>query len=161
MSWLARFLAWTTALAAPAWLIGDAYHRGLARATLWLLRIPGERMTFQPPDIPASHVLGVYAALCLASTRAPRARRLVALATGLVAMVAIELLTGVLAIHWERASAGGAASLPALRLQNYVTALPAWIGAPVVWLLLLGGWELPARAPRTPSRAGRAGPRAR
>ena len=148
MRWLARFLVWTTVLAAPAWLIGDAYHRGLARATLWLLRIPGERMTFQPPDIPASHVLGVFAALCLASTRAPRTRRFIALAIGLVAMVAVELLTGVLAIRWSLDSASAAVSPPALRFQNYVTALPAWIGAPVLWLLLLGNRELPRRAPR-------------
>lgn len=144
-----RFLAWTTVLAAPAWLIGDGYHRGLARATLWLLRLPGDRMTFQPPDIPASHVLGVFAALCLASTRAPRARRFIALAVGLAAMVALELLTGVLAIHWSLDAAAGAAPSPqALRFQDYVTSLPAWIGAPVLWLLMLGGWELPRRAPR-------------
>ena len=148
MKWLVRFLAWTTVLAGPAWLIGDAYHFGLERATLWLLRIPADRMTFQSPEIPASHVLGVFAALCLASTRAPRARRFIALAAGLVAMVAIELLTGVLAIRWELDAAAGGVSPEALRLQNYVTSLPAWISAPVLWLLLLGGWELPRRPPR-------------
>jgi hypothetical protein len=161
MRWLARFLAWTTVLAAPAWLIGDAYHRALARATLLLLRIPSERMTFQPPEIPASHVLGVYAALCLASTRAPRARRFIALGVGLAGMVAVELLTGVLAVRWSLDPAHAVASPQALRLQNYVTGLPAWIGAPVVWLLLLGSWELPRRMPRMSSRDGRAGPRAR
>lgn len=150
MRWLARFLAWTTVLAAPAWLIGDAYHRGLTRATLALLRLPADRMTFQPPEIPASHVLGVFAALCLASTRAPRARRLIALAVGLAAMVALELLTGMLAIHW--ALAGAAASPQAARFQDYVTSLPAWIGAPVLWLVLLGGWELPRRPPRGRAR---------
>lgn len=152
MRWLVRFLAWTTVLALPAWLIGDAYHRGLAQATLWLLRIPAGRMTFQPPEIPASHVLGVFAALCLASTRAPRARRFIALAIGLVAMVALELLTGVLAIHWSLAAAS--TSPQALRLEDYLTSLPAWIGAPVLWLLLLGGWELPRRV-----RRGRGGSR--
>lgn len=143
MRWLGRFLAWTTVLAGPAWLIGEAYHRMLARATLWLLRIPAGRMTFQPPEIPASHVLGVFAALCLASTRAPRARRFIALAVGLAAMVALELLTGVLAIHWALGAAS--ASPEALRFQDYVTSLPAWISAPILWLLLLGGWELPRR----------------
>lgn len=149
MRWLARFLVWTTVLAGPAWLVGDAYHRGLARATLWLLRLPGDRWTFQSPDIPASHVLGVFAAMCLASTRAPRARRLIALGVGLAAMVALELLTGVLAIRWSLDAATGAAPSPQLlRLQDYVTSLPAWIGAPMLWLLLLGGWELPRRPPR-------------
>lgn len=153
MRWLVRFLAWATVFAVPSWLIGDAYHHGLAKATLWMLRIPSDRLAFQPPDIPASHILGVYAALCLASTRAPLARRLVALAIGLVGMVAVELLAGALAVRWSLdAGAGGAVSPPAMRLQSYLTSLPAWIGAPVLWLLLLGGWELPRTA--RPRRGG-------
>jgi hypothetical protein len=148
MRWLLRVLAWATVLAVPSWFIGPAYHRLLASATLGILGIPSERLAFQPPEIPASHVLGVYAALCLASTRAPRARRLMALAIGLVALVGIEILTGVLAIRWEMEGAAGAALPPvALRMRGYLTGLPAWIGAPMMWLLLLGRWELPAAAP--------------
>lgn len=148
MRWLLRFLAWATALAVPSWWIGGAYHRMLASLSLGLLGIPSEQIAFQPPDIPASHVLGVYAALCLASTHAPRARRFAALAVGLVVMMAVEVLTGTLAIRWQLEGATAGLSAVAMRLRDYLTSLPAWIGAPVLWLLLLGRDELPAAAPR-------------
>jgi hypothetical protein len=158
--WLLRFLGWTTVLAPPFWLLGDPYHRALAGASTALLRIPRGAFAFQPPDIPASHVLGVFAALCLASTRAPRARRIAALLVGLAAMVALELLTGMIAIRWALDEAAGAAPPAAvLRLRGHLTSLPAWIGAPVLWLVLLGRWELPAGAgrPRAGSRPARGG----
>jgi hypothetical protein len=144
MSWLARFLAWTTVLAVPFWLLGDVYHRGLAAAALAILGIPSAAVSLAPPEIPASHALGVFAALCLASTRAPLGRRLLALSVGLIGLAALELATGVLAIGAQMASGpSGAAPDAARRLQDHLTALPAWIGAPVAWLVLLGRWELP------------------
>jgi hypothetical protein len=148
MKWLLRFLAWATVLAVPSWYIGAAYHRMLATLSLGLLGIPSGNLTFRPPDIPASHVLGVYAAMCLASTRAPRARRWIALAAGIAVLVALEVLTGTLAIRWELEGASGSGlSATALRLRGYLTSLPAWIGAPMVWLILLGRHELPGAAP--------------
>ena len=146
MRWLLRFLAWATALAPLFWSLGDVYHRALATTSFRILGIPTNALQVEPPEIPASHVLGVFAALCLASTRAPLPRRLMALLLGLGVMVTIELLTGVLAIHEAlRAAARGWPPGPAQRLRDHLTALPAWIGAPVVWLLLLGRWELPGR----------------
>jgi len=157
MRWLLRFLAWTTVLAPPFWLMSDAYHRALATTTFRILGIPSDQLVLRPPEIPASHVLGVFSALCLASTRAPLARRLTALLLGLCAMVAVELLTGVLAIHWALSTAGASSTGWAQRVRDHLTALPAWIGAPVVWLLLLGRWELP-RATRGRSEHQRALP---
>ena len=158
MKWLLRFLAWATVLAVPSWWIGGAYHRMLAVISLGLLGIRSDRIAFQTPEIPASHVLGVYAAMCLASTRAPLARRLAALGAGLVIMVAVEVLTGTLAIRWELEGATGAGlSAAAMRLRGYLTSLPAWIGAPIVWLLMLGRFELPAAGPRARAPAKRAG----
>ncbi len=160
MRWLLRFLAWATVLAPPFWLLGDVYHRALATAALRLLGIPAGTLAFRPPEIPASHVLGVFAALCLASTRAPLKHRLSALLLGLGGLIAIELLTGLLAIRWTlEGTVRGPVPGPAQRLRDHLTALPAWIGAPVVWLILLGRWELPwARRdrPRRPPPASRA-----
>jgi hypothetical protein len=149
--WLLRFLAWATVLAVPSWMLGDAYHRALAFVTLTLLGIPTGRFVYQRPEIPATHVLGVFAAMCLASTRAPRARRLWAIAIGLVCMVALELLDGMLAIRWGLEEASGqAVPVWALRMRGYLTSLPAWIEAPVLWLVMLGRYELPGLAGRRP-----------
>jgi hypothetical protein len=149
MKWLLRFLGWATVLAVPSWYAGGLYHRMLAKLSLALLGIPSGGLAFRPPDIPASHVLGVYAAMCLAGTRAPRDRRWIALGAGVAILIAIEVLTGTLAIRWELEGASGSGlSATALRLRDYLTSLPAWIGAPMVWLLLLGRYELPSAAPR-------------
>jgi hypothetical protein len=144
VSWLLRFLIWATVLAAPCWLIGDAYHRALAAATLGVLGLPAPAAAIPPPDIPPSHVLGVFAAMCLASTETPRARRFRATLIGLGALVAIEWLTGVLAVAWAMREGGH--ELPfVVRLHENLTTLPAWIGAPALWLALLGDAELPPR----------------
>jgi hypothetical protein len=174
--WLLRFLAWATVLAVPSWLLGDAYHRALAWVTLTALGIPTQRFVYQRPEIPATHVLGVFAAMCLASTRAPRPRRLWAIGIGLAGMMALELLDGMLAIRWGLDEAAGRVPPAwALRLRGHLTSLPAWIEAPVLWLVLLGRWELPwlarprpAKPPPGPPAAvtggrdpgGRASPRA-
>ena len=163
MRWLLRFLGWATVLAIPSWYAGGLYHRILAQLSLALLGIPSGDLAFRPPDIPASHVLGVYAAMCLASIGAPRARRWVALGAGIAILMSIEVLTGTLAIRWELEGAAGS-GLPAsaLRLRDYLTSLPAWIGAPMVWLLLLGRYELPAIAPGgAPGGRGRSKPATR
>jgi hypothetical protein len=167
MSWLARFLAWATALALPAYWLSDAYHRLLAAAAMSLLGVAGDSGRMSAPDIPASHALAVYAALCLASTRAPRRQRAVAIAAGLAAMIAMEIVTGALALRWALDEATRGATASALqRLRDHLTALPAWLGAPTLWLAFLGRWELPAARSgardtvRVRGPGGRASPRA-
>jgi hypothetical protein len=149
--WLLRFFLWATALAGPCWLVADAYHHALAMATVAALGIPAPASAIPPPDIPASHVLGVFVAMCLASTRASWPRRLTAALIGVASLVVLEWLTGVIAIGWAIRSSGHPVTGFAARLEDNVTALPAWIGAPVLWLALLGDRELPStRGPRPP-----------
>lgn len=162
MRWLLRFFLWATALSLPCWLLADAYHRALATATLGVLGIPAPAAAIPRPDIPASHVLGVFAAMCLASTRTPWARRLTATVIGLASLALLEWLTGVLAIAWTMRDAGQPAGPQFIgRLRDNVTSLPAWIGAPALWLALLGDRELPsAPKPRgIPPGKPHAGPR--
>jgi hypothetical protein len=144
--WLTRFLLWATVLSAPCWFVAGAYHRALAAATLGVLGIPMPEAAIPPPDIPASHVLGVFAAMCLASTRASWTRRLTSALVGVTGLVTLEWLTGVVAVAWAMRDAGhGPGSAFIERLRDNITALPAWIGAPALWLALLGDRELPAK----------------
>lgn len=163
MRWLLRFFVWATVLAVPCWLLADTYHHALEAATLGTLGIRAAAASIPAPDVPASHVLGVFAAMCLASTRAPWKRRLGAVAAGVVGLVALEWLTGVAAIAWMMRDSGasGTAEFTA-RLRDNLTSLPAWIGAPVLWLALLGDRELPGAGARREAAGGAApaGPRA-
>jgi hypothetical protein len=164
MKWLVRFLVWATVLALPVYWIGGAYERMLAVAAMGLLGLSGDLSRMAPPEIPASHVLGVYAAMCLASTRAPLRRRLVAIVAGVVAMIALEIATGTIALRWalEDANAAQPVSAALHRLRDYLTSLPAWLGAPLTWLVLLGRFELPraGRGARVSSAASDPGVRA-
>ena len=146
MKWLLRFFAWATLLAGPSWLLTAAYHRALAEMSSGILGLPGPPAGHGHSGVPASHVLGVFAALCLASTRAPLSKRLSAVVIGLVCLVAIEVLTGVAAIAWTlQASRIGDVPDFELRVMNYLVSAPAWLSAPLLWLLLLGRWELPLK----------------
>jgi hypothetical protein len=160
--WLLRFFLWATVLSLPCWLLADAYHHALAAATLRVLGIRAPAAAIPPPDIPASHVLGVFSAMCLASTRASWGRRLAAMAAGLAGLMLLEWLTGVAAVAWmmrDTAPPGGTEFIA--RLRDNLTSLPAWIGAPVLWLALLGDRELPATRGHggIPKGAAPAGPR--
>jgi hypothetical protein len=152
-----RFFLWATALALPCWLLADAYHHALAAATLAALRIPAQASAMPRPDIPASHVLGVFAAMCLASTRASWRRRLAAAAIGVGCLAVVEWLTGVVAVGLALREAGHPGPAFVTRLQDNVTSLPAWIGAPTLWLALLGDRELPSRLPAGARPAGKRG----
>jgi hypothetical protein len=83
----------------------------------------------------------VFAAMCAASTGAPWERRLRAMGIGVALLVVIEWLTGTVAVAWGMHDTGVSPFVE--RLQDNLTALPAWIGAPVLWLALLGDAELP------------------
>jgi hypothetical protein len=143
MKWLLRFLAWATLLAGPSWMLAAAYNRTLAEVTMGILGLPGPAAGQGEAGVPASHVLGVFAALCLASTRASLAKRLAALVIGLVCLVTIEVLTGMAAIAWTM-EVGRRGQVPdfEMRVMNYLVSTPTWLSAPLLWLLLLGRWEL-------------------
>jgi hypothetical protein len=143
MKWLLRFLAWATLLAGPSWMLAAAYNRTLAEVTMGILGLPGPAAGQGEAGVPASHVLGVFAALCLASTRASLAKRLSALVIGLVCLVTIEVLTGMAAIAWTM-EVGRRGQVPdfEMRVMNYLVSTPTWLSAPLLWLLLLGRWEL-------------------
>jgi hypothetical protein len=87
--------------------------------------------------------LAIFAAMCLASTSAPWPARRRALAIGLPALVGIEVATVVagvgVSMMWPEKSPQLETSL---RLTGYVIETIPWVSAAVVWLLLLGAWEL-------------------
>jgi hypothetical protein len=142
--WWARFFGWAILLSAPCWLLADVYHRGLRAVAALVL---GVRLP--PPgsgeiEVHATQVLGIFAAMCLASMRAPLRRRLRAVLLGVPALMVIELLAGIVAIEaGVLAQRGSGLPGPLLAFLGEALAAPPWLAAPVLWILLLGAHQLP------------------
>jgi hypothetical protein len=149
MSWLLRVLAWATMLALPCWLVSRPYQRSLAAAAAAALAFLGVAVEVQETDLKAPFEIGVFVAMCLASTGVPSRQRLRAVAIGVPALVAMEV-TAIAASVWAVAMTGGhpGAEAMTLRLVAYGLESIPWVSAALLWLVLLGAWELPARTSR-------------
>jgi hypothetical protein len=135
-------LLWTVVLSVPAWWLADEYHLGLRAVASLILAV---KLSKGPPgeiEVHATQVLAAYAAMCLASVRSSWARRLGAIAVGLPLLFGLELLTGLVAIRTDELASAGAIPAAALTLRDQYLLAPPWLGAPLVWLVLLGRREL-------------------
>jgi hypothetical protein len=152
MKWWKHFLIWAALLAVPSWMVANAYHMGLRAAASAILGLP---LPSGEIEVDATQVLGIYAAMCLASLRAPPGRRMGAILLGIPLLFALELLTGVVAIRSELyLETGGRLPAVLLRFRDVALTAPPWLAAPVLWLAFLGRWEL-----GLPGSSGRRGGR--
>jgi hypothetical protein len=160
MTWLLRFLAWATLLALPCWLVSRPYQRGLGAAAGALLVLAGHAVEVQDVQLQAPFDLGIFAAMCLATRRAPRRERARALGLGLPLLAALEALTVAVGIGLiVSAPARREAQDWAQRLSGYALETVPWVSAAFLWLALLGAWELRRFVPsgRAPARRRPAG----
>ena len=157
MKWLLRFLLWATLLSAPAVLVSGAWQRGLAQVARAALGLLGQDVLIEDVQVMAPCDLAIFTAMCLATTAPWRARRK-ALAIGLPALVGVEVATVVagVVVHlvWPESSRASS-----LRLTGYVIETVPWVSAAVMWLLLLGAWELRMPVAPAPARSARSGKR--
>ena len=159
--WFVRCIAWATPLAGICYLLSGFYHRALVTVAFGLLGMQPSPDALSHVDLSAANVLGMYAAMCLASLRAPRPRRVWALVLGLAILVTIELVSGVTAMRAAMLESAQGGWAPAVeRTRDQMLELVRWISVPVIWLVMLGRWELrdafrlaPATRPATTSRA--------
>ena len=91
--------------------------------------------------------LGIYCAMCLASRNAPPLAQRAALERGGLLVVALELFTLIAAVLLYRALPTSAGESGGLRVTEYVIEFVPWASAIVVWLIMLGAWELPLGEP--------------
>ncbi len=138
-----RFAAWATVLALPAWMVSHVYQQALAAAAARALALVGQRVEVLEAAVAAPFDLAVFAALCLASRKAPAAPRRRALAIGLPIMMLLEVLTVALGIAVTLPFRSDPAALEtALRVTGSLVETIPWVSAALVWLVLLGRWEL-------------------
>ena len=144
MKWFLRFLLWSALLALPCQFVADAYQRLLMGITAAVLGFGLQPGAHAGPDLSAANMLGVYAAMCLASTAAPWITRSRALVLGLAAVTALECATGLVSI-----SAGlfqsehGAWAGWVQKALDGLLSVPRFTSAPALWLLFLGRFKLP------------------
>jgi len=158
VKWLLRFIGWATLLAIPCFLLSDPWQRALAALAENIVNAFGAKIEMQEVQIMAPFDLGIYVAMCLASRNAPPLARRMALERGSLLVLALELLTVIAAVLLYFAfPAGSSRETGGLRLTEYVIEFIPWASATVVWLIMLGAWELPlGGAPANLSRSDRA-----
>lgn len=160
MKWLLRFLLWATLLSAPAVFVSGVWQRGLAQVARAVLAMLGQDVLFDVVQVMAPLDLAIFTAMCFATTAAPWRARRRALAIGLPALVGLEVamvVAGVgVSIIWPEKSPERETSL---RLTGYVLETIPWVSGAVMWLLLLGAWELRMPVAPAPARSARSGKR--
>lgn len=155
---IARLLAWATATAVLAWAIAPAYQPWLAALANHVLQAVGASVRLQRLTLPVPYDLGLFLALCLASTRAPRSARTGAILVGIPTMVALEVLVVVAGVTLESWCRGHAVAAEiGARVNSALLHSVQLTNALLVWLLLLGHRELPSPPPRLSRSRGAAG----
>ena len=160
MKWTLRFILFATLFALPCFWLSAPWQRVIGIAASAVLHPFGIDVEMSQLQIMAPFDLGIYLAMCLAGTRAPAIVRRRALEWGLPLLVALEVLTVVVAIAVYFALHGSQdPSSATFRTMEYVLEFVPWASAVTVWLLMLGAWELPLAAlvpPESARGAGRA-----
>jgi len=140
MGFLLRFIAWATPAFLIAWSIHGSYERTIAAMGAGLAAPPGAQIELLDLELFYPFDLGVYVALCLASSWAAIARRVRAAAIGLPVLVAIEVAVVFVSI---KALMAGGDSEAVSRFVDGIFRVEGLVAAAVVWLVLLGREQLP------------------
>jgi hypothetical protein len=140
LSWLLRFLGWSTLLAIPAVAVSHAYQGILTGAATALFGAFGLSIEVVDLEMMAPVDLALFTAMVLAGRRAPAARGRRALLAGIPALVAVEIATITLGMALVLAT-GTRGFETSMRLLHYLIGTVPWIAAPVAWWLLLGPYE--------------------
>jgi len=151
MRWLARFVGWSSFLAVPCYLVMTSYQHALASLAMEALELAGSPAHLEV-DLHEPFSLGLFAAMCLASSNSPRRDRLRAVILGVLALAAFGLfavLVFVVANRLATGHAGGNDGVVSRFIETILETVP-WVSAPAMWLVLLGRWELPQGMLRSP-----------
>ena len=147
-SWLLRFILWASLLALPCWWVSDPWQAGLASIVSTPFAWFGMQIEMMQFNVSAPFELGLYAAMVLASRRAPRKRWRRAWWIGLPIVLAVEALTVTGSMALVLASGNRSMFEVTMRIMPYLIETIPWVAAPLTWLVMLGPWELPDSALR-------------
>ena len=143
MRFLLLVALWSTLAFIPAWFITTPYQHALAAAAAKVVAPPGTTIEIVDFQLFFPFDLGIYVALCLASTWAPWPRRGRAIAIGLPLLVLIELISvsgamkSIMAVM-ANPNAPAEAGDRAVRFATGIIRVSGLVAAAVVWLYGLG-----------------------
>ena len=147
MKFLLLFVVWATVVFVPSWYVQHGYQGAITAVAGRLAAPPGSEIEFTDVEIFYPFDIGIFVGLCLASGWAAWRMRLRAIAIGLPVMMAVEVISLVIAIRViYGAMAGGhsadASGEAAYRLATGIIRVTGLIAAAAVWLVLLGRQQL-------------------
>jgi hypothetical protein len=148
MKSLLRFAFWATVMFALAWAIAAPWQHAIAAIAGRIAVGPGREVEWEDLELFFPYDLGVFVALCFASAWVGWKARLRATGLGLLALVAVEILTLVVAMRILLATAQQPpeSAADAARLVDGVIRLTGLAAGAATWCLLLGWQRLPAFA---------------
>jgi hypothetical protein len=143
MKFLLWLALWSVVAFVPAWFLLTPWQHALASIAGRLVAPPGAEIEFTDLQVYYPLDIGVFVALCLASTWAPRERRLKSIAIGVAVLVGIELLSLVIAMKamlgvMMRPGATEAAAEEVQRFAVGVIRAGGLVASAAVWVVLLG-----------------------
>ena len=135
MKFLLRFVAWATVAFCVAWVVHPPWQRVIGAIGARLASPRGTTIEVMDLELFYPFDLGVYAALCMASSWVPRGRRLRALALGTPLLVLVEILALVVAFRLLMVPTDPDA---AERTADGIIRASGLLAASGAWLYLLG-----------------------
>lgn len=106
MKFLLLFALWATLLFVPSWKVAKPWQTAVGGAAASVVSSPGREIEVVDLELFYPFDIGVYAALCLASTWAPLRRRALAIAVGIPVLYLLEVATLALAFGAMMAGPG-------------------------------------------------------
>jgi len=148
MKALLRFAFWATVMSALAWAIAGPWQHAIATIAGRIAVGPGREVEWEDLELFFPYDLGVFVALCFASAWVGWKTRLRATGLGLIVLVAVEIVTLVVAMRVLIATANEPPEriADASRLVDAVIRLTGLAAGGAAWLMLLGWQRLPAFA---------------
>ena len=139
--WLVSLVVAALLLAWPGYWLAGAYEDTLRAGLGMLMGVSLGRRPEGQVDLAATNALVLFAAACLVTTSASWPHRLRALCIGVLAMMALEFATGLVAVA---AGATGNAS----DTSRWLLEWPQLLSAPVLWLALMAPRQVSMKRPR-------------
>ena len=148
MRFLLLLALWATLAFVPSWLVAQPWQHAIAAVAARLASPAGAVIEIVDLQLYYPFDLGIYVALCLASTWVRWRRRWLAVAAGLPVLILLEIVSLAVAMAaMMRGAAGSAhAAEEAQRFAVGVIRVTGLVAAAGAWYYLLGRERLPLAA---------------